>query len=175
MKSSIYLPYLQMKMVPAGVILDRIFMQQKKQKCQVAKEVGILPQRINDLIHGTRRFTTNISMSLEHALGIDIPGFFYLIQANHDVYLAVQEATNALKPDLTILTKTTFWDVDLEKIDWTKCKPWALRRVLEYGNAEEIRELDRFYGHDALMEVYKDPSGFRLYDEVKRNFEAAEL
>lgn len=157
-----------MQSVSAGAILDRIIRQQKRIKTEVAGAAQLIPQRLNDLIMGHRRFTPQNSLALEAALDIDIVGFFYLIQANHDIYLAKQEIAVHDTPALSLLTKTTFWDVDLQKIDWRKCRTWAIRRVLEYGNAEEIREMDRFYGHKAVEEVYQNPEGFRLYEQVKQ-------
>lgn len=165
--------YTDMPMVPAGAILDRIIKQQKRVKSEVAAASQLIPQRLNDLIMGNRRFTPKSSMALEAALGIETPGFFYLIQANHDIYEAQRAAGHQQTPRLDILTKTTFWDTNLEKVDWARCKRWAIRRVLEYGTAEEIREIDRFYGHDALMEVFNHPEGFRLYDQVKSNLQEA--
>lgn len=155
-----------MQSVSAGAILDRIIRQQKRMKTEVAAAAQLIPQRLNDLIMGNRRFTPQNSLVLEAAL--DIAVFFYLIQANHDIYLAKQEKAGQDTPTLSLLTKATFWDVDLQKIDWSKCRTWAIRRVLEYGNAEEIREMDRFYGHKAVMEVYQNPNGFRLYEQVKQ-------
>ena len=175
MKDSRYSPYLQMKMVPAGIVLERIIGEQHRAKNEVAASAQLVPQRINDLIRGTRRFTPKTSMALENALSIDIPGLFYLIQANHDVQLSLQEQQSANRPNLEVLTKTTFWDVDLSKVDWSRCRKWAIRRVLEYGTPEEIREIDRFYGHDALLEIFNNPQGFRLYEQVKQNYSKASL
>ncbi|MCF0180352.1 MAG: XRE family transcriptional regulator [Bacteroidales bacterium] len=175
MKSSKYSPYLQMKMVPAGIILERIIREQHRAKNEVAASAQLVPQRVNDLIRGTRRFTPKTSMALENALSIDIPGLFYLIQANHDVHLGIQENKSFNRPNLKILTKTTFWDVDLNKVDWSQCRKWAIRRVLEYGTPDEIREIDRFYGHDALLEIFNNPQGFRLYEQVQQNYKKAAL
>ena len=176
MNKTMYDSYMKMEMVPAGAILEHIVSKQQRTKAEIAALSGLIPQRLNDLIKGNRRFTPQTSIAIEKVLGIDEPGFFYLLQSNHDIYLAKRaEMDQAKTPNLQILTKTTFWDVDVSKIDWVRARQWALRRVLEYGNAEEIRELDRFYGHEALMTVYNNPAGFRLYDQVKRNFERAKL
>ena len=164
-----------MRTVPAGIILERIISEQHRAKNEVAAAAQLVPQRINDLIRGRRRFTPKTSMALESALSIDIQGLFYLIQANHDVYLSTQEQNSANHPNLLILTKTTFWDVDLDKVDWSQCKKWAIRRVLEYGTPDEIRDIDRFYGHDAPLELFNNPQGFRLYDQVKQNYQKAAL
>lgn len=176
MKKSEYDSYMKMERVPAGAILDHIVSKQQLKKTEIASLSGLIPQRLNDLIRGNRRFTPQISIAIERVLGIDKLGFFYLLQSNHDIYLAkMVENEKGKTPNLQVLTKTTFWDVDLSKIDWIRAKQWALRRVLEYGNPEEIQELERFYGHEALMSVYNNAAGFRLYDQVKKNFERAML
>lgn len=170
-----YGTYTNIPSVPAGVILDRIIRQQKKKKVDVAVSARLIPQRLNDLIKGTRRFTPKISMNLEQCLNIDIVGFFYIIQAKHDVYEEQMAKNLTLTPDMSKLTKTTFWDVDLNKIDWTKCARWAICRVLEYGSTEEIREMAKFYGIDKVNEIYSDPKNFRLYDKVQDKYRESGL
>lgn len=163
--------YMSMPSVPAGAILDRIIRKQKRTKVEVSSSAELIPQRLNDLIMGNRRFTPQNSIALETALGIEYPGFFYLLQTNHDIYTEIQRTQLYKKPNLEILTKTTFWDVDIKKIDWKKSKRWAIRRALEYGSADEIRELERFYGRDAILEEYNHSENFRLPDQAKHNIE----
>lgn len=170
-----YRNYVDIASVPAGVILDRIIRQQKRTKVDVAASAHLIPQRLNDLIKGTRRFTPKNSMNLEQSLNIEIPGFFYLIQAKHDIYEEQKTKNMSITPDLSKLTKATFWDVDIDKIDWTKCAQWAIRRVLEYGNSEEIREMAHFYGLDKMKEIYLEPKNFRLYEKVQENFKNSGL
>lgn len=160
--------YLNMPSVPAGAILNRIARKQKLSQSMLAQKTGLIPQRINDLIMGRRRFTPHNSMVLEQALGIESDGFFYLIQAKHDVYQSYLTEKQS-KPNLMLLSKTTFWDVDLTKIEWGKSQDWAIRRVLEYGSETEIKELCRFYGKDAFAKTGANPHGFRLYDIVLQN------
>lgn len=166
--------YLNMSSVPAGAVLYRMLQKQHLTQIALSEKTDIIPQRINDLIMGRRRFTPHISLILEQALGISHQGFFYLIQANHDVYLEYV-SKDQTKPNLDLLTQTTFWDVDLSKINWIKGRDWAIRRVLEYGNPTEIKELHRFYGHDAFVQIGTDPKGFRLYDVVLQNLKHIEL
>lgn len=166
--------YLNMPSVPAGAILYRIVQQKHMSQTVLAQKTGLIPQRINDLIMGRRRFTPQNSFVLEQTLGIASQGFFYRIQANHDVYQA-QLSFSQAKPDLNILTPTTFWDVDLLKLEWMKCKDWAIRRVLEYGTKEEIEELYRFYGRDAFAKIKDDLKGFMLYDVAIKNLKTIGL
>ena len=160
--------YLNMSSVPAGAILYRITQQKHMHQTTLAQKTGLIPQRINDLIMGRRRFTPQNSIILEQALDISLQGFFYKIQANHDIYQA-RLTGNQPKPNLSQLSQTTFWDVDLSKIEWMKSKDWAIRRVLEYGTKDEIEELHRFYGHDAFAKIKDNPKGFMLYDVVLKN------
>ena len=166
--------YLNMSSVPAGAILYRIVLQKHIHQTTLAQKTGLIPQRINDLIMGRRRFTPQNSFILEQALDISLQGFFYKIQANHDIYQA-QLAESQPKPNLNILSSTTFWDVDLSKLEWMKCRDWAIRRVLEYGSKEEIEELYRFYGHDAFAKIKENPKGFMLYDIALKNLKIVGL
>ena len=146
----------------------RIVQQKHLHQKALAQKTGLIPQRINDLIMGRRRFTPQNSFMLEQALDISLQGFFYKIQANHDIYQA-QLTSGQPKPNLNRLTQTTFWDVDLSKLEWRKSQDWAIRRVLEYGTKEEIEELHRFYGHEAFAKIKENPKGFMLYDIALKN------
>lgn len=166
--------YLNISSVPAGAILYRIMQQKHLRQTTLAQKTELIPQRINDLIMGRRRFTPQNSFLLEQALDISLHGFFYKIQANHDIYQA-QLADSQHKPNLSLLSQTTFWDVDLSKLEWTKCRDWAIRRVLEYGTKEEIEELHRFYGHEAFVKIKENPKGFLLYDVALKNLKTVSL
>lgn len=126
-------------------ILNRIGMQQK----ELSQLTGILPQHINSLIKGTRRFSVSSSLAIEDALGIDTDGLLYKCQCNFDISQAKKDRQR--KPDLTKLRKTTFWDVDLEKIDWQKGKRWAILRVLEYGCQNDFDEIAKLYGRNSFI------------------------
>lgn len=161
--------YQSMKSVPAGAILNSIITQQQQSKATVARKACILPQRLNDLISGTRRFTAETSFKLEQALDIAETGFFYIHQAQHDIYLLRLERQRQLHPDFNLLTKTTFWDVRLENVNWETAKVWAIRRVLEYGEPSEVAELARFYGFESIQKEVEHPESFRLFNKVNKN------
>lgn len=175
MEKTILQTYLNMPSVPAGAILNNIIRTKGLKKSDVARSASILPQRINDLITGNRRFSVDVSAALEKALGIDFPGFFYLLQTKHDIYQYHEDYKTVKAPDLSKLSITTFWDTDLKKVDWEQCEKWAIRRVLEYGNEEELQEMQRFYGKDAVSSIAKDPTGFRLYNFVQDKIKTLQL
>ena len=110
-------------------------------------------QRICDYLAAQRRITVEASLNLEKALHIGIEGFFYRIQANHDIYTCVKEQAMNSRPNLKHYRKAVFWDTNIETLDWDKNRQWIIRRVFEYGGEEEILETIRFYGKDAVKEV----------------------
>jgi len=125
---------------------------------------------MNDLITGARRFTVETSFKIEKALNISDAWFFYLHQAEHDIYLYELEQQHQHHPNLSIHTKTTFWDVNLEEVNWVSGQRWAIRRVLEYGEPSEVIELCRFYGKDAFEAETQNLASFRLPEKVKNNW-----
>ena len=49
-------------------------------------------------------------------------------------------------PGLSKFNKSLFWDTKIEKINWIRNKKWVIKRVFEYGNDLEIKEIIHFYG-----------------------------
>ena len=149
-----YEQYLSMPAVPAGAILKQILQKEHLSQKEIAKKSAIYPQRINDLINGKRKFTPESSSRLEKALGISTLGYFYRIQANHDIYCYQDEQERKYTPDLSKLHKALFWETSsLEKINWLKNADWVIQRAFEYGNQQEIEEIIRFYGREKITEV----------------------
>ena len=94
-----YEQYLSMPAVPAGAILKRILQKENITQKEFAQKSAIYPQRINELVNGKRKFTPKMTVRLEKALGNVPPGFFYQIQANHDVYQYQDEQERKVTPD----------------------------------------------------------------------------
>ena len=138
-----YEQYLQLSNIPCGAVLNRIMTKEGISQSQLAERSGIVRQRICDYLANRRRITVEASLNLEKALRIGIEGFFYRIQANHDIYTCVKEQAMNNRPNLKYYRKAVFWDTDIEKLDWEKNRQWIIRRVFEYGGEEEtLRSLD---------------------------------
>lgn len=148
-----YEQYLSIETIPAGDILKRILSKENIPQRQLAIKAKELPQRINDIIAGRRKFTPEQSLRIEKALGIDYPGFFYKIQANHEVYLAQRRERLKCKPDLSLFRKAIFWDINLDELDWIENQSWVIQRVFEYGNEQEIKAIISFYGKNSVSSV----------------------
>ena len=138
---------------------------------QLAERSGIVRQRICDYLANRRRITVEASLNLERALHIGISGFFYRIQANHDIYICMQEQAKTYHPDLDRYRRALFWDTDMEKLDWDNNRHWIIRRTFEYGNEEEIQETVRFYGKDNVRNILSTVTDERKAEIRKANME----
>ena len=95
----------------------------------------------------------NVFVTIEKALNINIEGFFFKIQANHDIYTFIMKEERKKHPDLSKLSKGLFWDTRIDKINWIRNKEWVIQRAFEYGNDIEIKEIIRFYGIETIKQV----------------------
>ena len=146
-----YEQYLSMPSVPAGAILERILKKENISQKEIAEKTAIYPQRINDLIKGKRKFTPELSVLLEKALGISTLGYFYRIQTYHDIYVYEDEQEKKHTPDLSKFNRALFWETySLSNINWLKSANWVIQRVFEYGDQQEIEEIIHFYGREKV-------------------------
>lgn len=159
-----YEQYLQMPNLPTGAVLNRILVKEKFNQRQLAERSGILYQRICDYIANRRRITVEASLKLEQALGVDIAGFFYRIQTNHDIYTQTIEQTSDYHPDLSCYRNALFWDTSIDKLNWKQNRHWIIRRVFEYGSDSEIEETIRFYGKDTVLSELRSIQDSRKTD-----------
>ena len=164
-----YEQYLQLNNIPCGAVLQRIMNKEGISQSQLAERSGIVRQRICDYLANRRRVTVEASLNLEKALCIGIKGFFYRIQANHDIYTCLKEQAKSNRPNLDHYRKAVFWDTDIEKLDWEKNRQWIIRRVFEYGGEEEILETIRFYGKDVVKEILSDIADERKAENRSEN------
>lgn len=150
---SMYEKYLSMHEVPAGKVLEVLLKKKNMSQKTLASLSNEYPSRISAYIKGQRKFTIKASIALEKVLGIDIDGFFILIQTNHEIYNYITEQERKNHPDLTKLSKGLFWDTRIEKINWIRNKEWVVQRTFEYGNEQEIEEIIRFYGKETVRQL----------------------
>ena len=152
-ETNMYEQYFSIVTIPTGDILKRILSKENISQRQLAMKANELPQQINDLIAGRRKFTPEQLIKIEKALGIEIPGFFYKIQANHTIYLIQRKEQLKHKPDLSFFRRAIFGDIDLEQLDWIENKEWIIQRVFEYGNEKEIETILQFYGKETVSSL----------------------
>lgn len=157
--------YRQMQNTPAGAILQHMLHRLGMSQKHLSELTGIRPQHINGLIKGSRRFSPESSLAIEAALNIEPDGLLYACQCNYDVTQAKMAMQK--RPDIARLRKSTFWDVDLDRVDWQKGKYWAIKRVLQYGCVSDYVEISRLYGRQSFVDEIE--KGKILLDPGARN------
>ena len=65
------------------------------------------------------------------------------------------------------LSRTIFWDVNYDTIDWEKHARFVMERVLMRGTLEDVKQLKSYYG---LEKIKEEIIQSRYLDRVTLNF-----
>lgn len=118
---------------------------------ELAEAIGEHKQTISAILNERRSINPVLSVKLANFFKVP-EDYFMLLQASYDVK-KVSQSSNM--PNLKNFRKALFWDTDFSKIDWQKNKRAIIRRVLERGNTQEIKEMLSFYGTKTIREELK--------------------
>ncbi|MHA8076748.1 helix-turn-helix transcriptional regulator [Aquirufa sp. TARAVU-A1A] len=121
-----------------------------------ALSIGEHPQTINAITKAKRNLPTTIALKIEEKLGLE-EGTLALLQTYFDIHTE-KSKIKPITPNLSLIRKSVFWDTDISQIDWDKQKYAVIRRIMERGNALEIKEIKQFYGAAIIKEVLKQKS-----------------
>jgi len=69
---------------PGEVLLDEFLMPMKTSQYRLAKELGVPPRRINEIVHGTRAVSADTALRLARYLGTS-ERFWMNLQAQWDL------------------------------------------------------------------------------------------
>jgi antitoxin HigA-1 len=146
--------------VHPGAVLSRELKKNGMEKKQFALSIDEFPQTISAISQGRRGVNPALSIKLGNALGVN-ESYFMLLQAYYEVEKVKKQQLSAqIKPDLSCVSKATFWDTDIEKIDWQRQKRAVILRVFERGSEAEIKEFVSFYGKETVVETLKTASNY---------------
>lgn len=132
------------KGIHPGIILDRELKKRSIKKRPFALSLSEHPQTFNAITKGKRSLNTPLALKIEKELKLE-EGTLVFLQAWYDIKKE-KDKENKNTPDLSKLRKTLFWDTDINQIDWEKQYKAVIQRVYERGNANEQKEISRFYG-----------------------------
>lgn len=164
-----YIRFLQYPSLDTGSVIKYFLDKRGFTGKQLAERSGLTPQRVSDFANNHRRITAEVSFKLENAFGIDHKGYFYLIQTNHDIYVALQNDMKCETPRLSEIKKQIFWDSDMAKIDWNANRKHVIQRVFEYGDEDAIKEIIRYYGALDVRRILSQIKDKRFADRRKNN------
>ena len=134
-----------------GRVLKRELKKRSLKQRPFAFGLGEHPQTLNAIIRGKRDLNTALALKIEDKLELQ-EGSLVFLQAFYDIKKE-KDGMPRRKPDFSILRKSLFWDTDIESIDWEGRYKAVIRRVLERGNAQEKKEISRFYGPKKVAAV----------------------
>lgn len=147
----------KIKGVPPGAVLSWALKKKNVGTSVFAREIGEYPGIITDVTKLRRGITPKLSIKLGRNLGVK-DDYFMLLQAYYLV--AIERKKFILQtqetPDLSILRRQVFWDIDFEKLDFQRYKRYVIQRVFERGNEAEIKEIIRFYGAKGCNKVISE-------------------
>ncbi len=144
------------KGIHPGIILARELKKRGLSQRPFALSLGEHPQTINAITKAKRNLPTSIALKIEEKLGME-EGTLALLQTYFDIQTE-KSKIKPITPNLSLIRKSVFWDTDISQIDWDKQKNAVIRRIMERGNALEIKEIKRFYGAAIITEVLKQKS-----------------
>lgn len=61
--------------------------------------------------------------------------------------------------EIPVRIKRLFWDVDRDSIDIEKHKFYIIKRIIEYGDLEDVSWMKNTYSEDEIAEVIKKSKG----------------
>jgi plasmid maintenance system antidote protein VapI len=128
-----------------GVFLERELKKKGFAKGPFALSIGEYPQTISAIIHGKRRMNSSLAFRIEESLGLE-KGTLMIIQVYQDIKQEEEKKIIKIKPDISELRASLFWDTDIEKIDWIKHRQYVIERVMERGTEKEKNMISEFYG-----------------------------
>lgn len=91
---------------PGEVLLEEFLLPMSISQNLLARDIGVSPRRINEIVHGKRSVTADTDLRLSKALGTS-EGFWLGLQTDYDL----EEKKNSIKSQLNkikSLTKENF-------------------------------------------------------------------
>ena len=132
------------KGIHPGKILERELKKRAIRQRPFALSLKEHPQTFNAITKGKRGISIVLALKIEKELRLE-EGTFVILQAYYDIQ-KIKEKEKQVAPDLSVLSKSLFWDTDIHRIDWQRQYRSVIQRVFERGNDREKEEITRFYG-----------------------------
>lgn len=86
---------------PGEVLLEEFLIPLGLSQYRLAKDTGVPPRRINEIVHGTRSVTADTALRLARFFGIS-EHFWLNLQAQHDLAVAKERLGDRLKKEVAV-------------------------------------------------------------------------
>ncbi|HTG44020.1 MAG TPA: HigA family addiction module antitoxin [Verrucomicrobiae bacterium] len=92
--------------ITPGEILEQEFLKPMKiTQYRLAKDIGVPPRRINEIIHGERAITANTALRLGRYFGMS-PQFWLNLQSHYDLEQEQEHLAGRLEKEVKVLAAT---------------------------------------------------------------------
>lgn len=81
---------------PGEVLLEEFLLTMGISQTRLARDIGVPPRRINEIVHGNRAITADTDLRLERAFGTS-EGFWLGLQADYDLEERRSQISKELK------------------------------------------------------------------------------
>lgn len=159
--------YEKYKGIHPGVILDRELKKRSIKQRPFALSLNEHPQTFNAITKGKRGISTALALKIERELGLE-EGTLVILQAYYDIQ-KIKEKNLQRTPNLSVLSKSLFWDTDIKNIDWERQYRAVIQRVFERGNEADKKEIIRFYGIEKVKQALDFSKARKLYTVYQQN------
>jgi len=133
----------QNKGIHPGIVIDCELIKRAIRQRPFVLSLAEHPQTFNAITRDKRSHNTALALKIEKEMDID-KGTLVLLHAYYDIRM-VKEASKQGMPGLIKISKSLFWDTEINHIDWNRQYNADIQRVYERGDEEEMEEINRFY------------------------------
>ena len=157
-----------LKGIHPGLFIQRELNSRKLKSGAFAESIGEHPQTLSAIIRGRRSMNTSLSLRIERAVGLE-EGFLMTLQIFYDIAEEKRRLAEQYRPDISKFRSTLFWDTSLDKIDFKEHRRYVINRVFERGTKEEIQEIIRLYGREAILDCVNLKPKSPFVNNIKTN------
>lgn len=129
--------------IPPGKVIMRKLQSIHMTQVELASKIEIAPQELNAIIKGRRGLPIDLSLKIEKILSFE-EGFLSKLQLLNTIETIKKKSEKEMVPPN--IRKILFWDSDFNNINWQQSKKYVIHRVEQYGTADEINEIKKYYG-----------------------------
>jgi len=86
---------------PGEILREEFLTPMKISQYRLAKDIGVAPMRINEIVHESRAITADTALRLGKYFSVS-PEFWLNLQAHYDLAIEAEELFDILKHDVKI-------------------------------------------------------------------------
>jgi addiction module HigA family antidote len=81
---------------PGEILMEEFISPLNITQYRLAKDIGVAPRRINEIIHGERAITADTALRLGKYFGVS-PQFWLNLQSHYELEIQAEQLSNILK------------------------------------------------------------------------------